>query len=297
MLRMPVRHFVQLLCLSAVWGASFPLIRVAAPEFGAVPMACLRCTLAAVVLSGLMHLNRLAWPARSHWPTLAAVSVLTVVAPFVLFNWAGMVLPAGYSAVLNATAPMFGVLAGWQMAGERLTWRKIAGCICGLAGVSLLVGLGPVPLDWRTLGAVLACVAASAAYGVGAVLMKRSATLHEPQPASSAIHVVGAAGLLLPAVVAGLPDTDVPARAIGALLILGAFTSGLMYLISMRLLKEIPASAATSPAFMIPMFGIAWGAAFLGEPVTLGIVPGVALVLAAAAMVTGFRPLAWLLRR
>lgn len=294
---MQTRHFAQLLCLSAVWGASFPLIRVAAPEFGAVPMACLRCALAAVVLTALMRVTRQDWPAREHWRTLAAVSALTVVMPFVLFNAAGMVLPSGYSAVLNATAPMFGVLAGWQMAGERLTWRKVIGCVCGLLGVSLLVGLGPVPLDWRTFWAVVACVVASAAYGVGAVLMKRAATRHAPLPASSAVHVVGAAGLLLPALAIGLPDAQVPVSAMLALLLLGGFTSGLMYWISMRLLTEIPASAATSPAFMIPMFGIAWGAMFLDEPLTLSLVPGVALVLAAAAMVTGFRPLAWLMRR
>jgi drug/metabolite transporter (DMT)-like permease len=64
-----------------------------------------------------------------------------------------------------------------------------------------------------------------------------------------------------------------------------------MYWLSMRLMREIPASAATSSAFMIPMFGVSWGALFLGEPVTPGMLPGVALVLAACALVTGFNPL------
>ncbi|MCD6078639.1 MAG: putative rane protein, partial [Ramlibacter sp.] len=48
---------------------------------------------------------------------------------------------------------------------------------------------------------------------------------------------------------------------------------------------------------MIPMFGVSWGALFLGEPVTAGMVPGVALVLAACALVTGFNPLRLLARR
>lgn len=58
----------------------------------------------------------------------------------------------------------------------------------------------------------------------------------------------------------------------------------------MRLMREIPASAATSSAFLIPMFGVTWGGLFLGEPFTLGMVPGVALVLVACALVTGFNP-------
>jgi drug/metabolite transporter (DMT)-like permease len=287
---MQSRHFLQLLFLSAVWGASFPLIRIAAPAFGPLPMACLRCALAAVVLSALMRFTRQAWPARRHWPAITVLSVLTVVAPFVLFNWAGLVIPAGYSAVLNATAPLFGVIAGALFERERLTGRKLLGCAAGLAGVALLVRLGPVTPDWRVILAVLACTAASAAYGFGAILMKRATMAHDALPASAVVHVAGALVLLLPAAAAA-PSVELRQDALLALAVLGTFTSGFMYWLSMRLMREIPASAATSSAFMIPMFGVSWGALFLHEPVTAGMLPGVALVLVACALVTGFNPL------
>jgi drug/metabolite transporter (DMT)-like permease len=287
---MHARHFVQLVFLSAVWGASFPLIRVAAPAFGPVPMACLRCLLAAGVLALLMRLTRQAWPARAHWKALTLLALLTVVAPFLLFNWAGLVLPAGYSAVLNATAPLFGVVAGALFAEERLTGRKLAGCAIGLGGVALLVRLGPVAPDWPVVLGVLACVTASAAYGFGAVLMKRATMAHEPLPASAAVHVAAALVLLLPAAAAA-PAVQFRTEAVIALAVLGMITSGFMYLLSMRLMREISASAATSSAFMIPMFGVTWGGLFLGEPFTPGMVPGVALVLVACALVTGFNPM------
>ncbi|WBY02527.1 DMT family transporter [Ramlibacter tataouinensis] len=286
---MHARHFLQLLLLSAVWGASFPLIRIAAPAFGPWPMACLRCALAAVVLALLMRVMGLRWPDRAHWRALAVLSTLTVAAPFVLFNWAGLVIPAGYSALLNATAPLFGVVAGAAFGDERLTGRKLAGCAVGLGGVALLVQLGPVQVDLPVLLAVLACVAASASYGFGAILMKRASLLHDPLPASAAVHVAGALLLLLPAGAAA-PNVRITPGAVAALAVLGIFTSGFMYWISMRLMREIPASAATSSAFMIPMFGVSWGALFLGEPVTAGMLPGVALVLLACALVTGFNP-------
>jgi drug/metabolite transporter (DMT)-like permease len=287
---MHARHFAQLVFLSAVWGASFPLIRIAAPAFGPVPMACLRCALAAAVLGLLMRFTRKTWPARVHWRSITVLALLTLVAPFILFNWAGLVLPAGYSAVLNATAPLFGVIAGAVFGEERLTLRRLAGCAVGLAGVALLVRLGPVEPDWPVLLAVLACITASAAYGFGAIFMKRATMAHQPLPASAAVHIAGALVLLLPAAVAA-PAVQVRMDAVVALLVLGTLTSGFMYWISMRLMREIPASAATSSAFMIPMFGVTWGALFLGEPVTPGMVPGVALVLLACALVTGFNPL------
>jgi drug/metabolite transporter (DMT)-like permease len=48
--------------------------------------------------------------------------------------------------------------------------------------------------------------------------------------------------------------------------------------------------AATSAAFMIPLFGVGWGALLLREPVTWGMLPGCVLVLAATALITGFNP-------
>jgi drug/metabolite transporter (DMT)-like permease len=287
---MRARHFAQLVFLSAVWGASFPLIRIAVPAFGPLPMACLRCALAAVVLTALMRFTGQRWPARAHWKSMALLSLLTVAAPFVLFNGAGLVLPAGYSAVLNATAPLFGVLAGALFGEERLTGRKLAGCAAGLAGVALLVRLGPVAIAPPVMLAVLACVLASACYGFGSILMKRATLTHDPLPASAAVHVAAALLLLLPAATTA-PAIQLRTDAVIALAVLGAITSGFMYWISMRLMREIPASAATSSAFMIPLFGVTWGGLFLGEPFTPGMVPGVALVLVACALVTGFNPL------
>jgi drug/metabolite transporter (DMT)-like permease len=289
---MQPRHFLQLVFLSAVWGASFPMIRIAAPAFGPLVMACVRCALAAAVLAVLMRLARQHWPLRAQWGALTVLSLLTVVAPFVLFNWAGLVLPAGYSAVLNATAPLFGVfgvVAGALVGEERLTLRKLAGCAAGIAGVALLVRLGPVQPDARVVLAVLACVAASASYGFGAILMKRATRVHHPLPASAAVHAAGAVVLLLPAA-SGAGAVQLRTDALLAIAVLGMVTSGFMYWISMRLMREISASAATSSAFMIPMFGVTWGGLFLGEPFTPGMLPGVALVLVACALVTGFNP-------
>lgn len=284
------RQFTQLVLLSAVWGGSFPLIRIAAPAFGPIPMACLRCTLAALVLSAILRGTRQAWPARAHWRSLTGLGILTLVVPFVLYNWAGLVLPAGYSAVLNATAPMFGVLAGVLLANERFTPSKLLGCVLGLLGVALLLRLGPVNPDQHVVLAALACVVAAACYGFGAIFMKRATLAHQALPASAVVHLSSAL-VLLPAAVLTAPAHPIGMPAILALLVLGGVTSGFTYWISMRLMRDIPASASTSSAFLIPLFGVTWGALFLGEPLTPGLLPGVLLILFASALLTGFNPL------
>ena len=286
---MKTRHFLQLISLSALWGASFPLLRIASPLLGPWVVAGMRCLLAAVVLSILMFALREKWPAPATWPRLALLSVLTVVTPFVLFNLAALVIPAGYSSVLNATSPLFGVLGAAAVGEEKLTGRRLFGCVLGFAGVALLVQLGPVAVTQQVIWAALGCLAAAASYGLGAILMKRATLTHAPLPASAAVHIAAAAILLVPMGVAA-PAAQVTTAAVLAVAMIGIVTSGFMYWVSMRLMREIPASAATSAAFMIPLFGVTWGAMFLGEKVTLAMLPGCLLVLAATALITGFNP-------
>ena len=286
---MQTRHFAQLIAMSALWGASFPLLRIASPALGPWVVAAGRCLLAAVVLTVLMRALNESWPAAKAWPRLALLSILTVVTPFVLFNWAALVIPAGYMAVLNATSPLFGVLGAAAAGEERLTVKRLLGCAVGFAGVALLVQLGPVAVTGKVMLAALACTVAAASYGVGAIFMKRATLAHAPLPASAAVHVAAALILVIPGGVA-LPSAQPTSGALMAVAVLGIVTSGFMYWISMRLMREIPASAATSAAFMIPLFGVTLGGMLLGEPVTASMLPGCVLVLVATALITGFNP-------
>ena len=286
---MQTRHFAQLIAMSALWGASFPLLRIASPALGPWVVAAGRCLLAAVVLTVLMRALNESWPAAKAWPRLALLSILTVVTPFVLFNWAALVIPAGYMAVLNATSPLFGVLGAAAAGEERLTVKRLLGCAVGFAGVALLVQLGPVAVTGKVMLAALACTVAAASYGVGAIFMKRATLAHAPLPASAAVHVAAALILVIPGGVA-LPSAQPTSGALLAVAVLGIVTSGFMYWISMRLMREIPASAATSAAFMIPLFGVTLGGMLLGEPVTASMLPGCVLVLVATALITGFNP-------
>lgn len=143
------------------------------------------------------------WSPRSSWPGLALLSLLSVVIPFVLFNWAALVIPSGYSAVPNAMAPLFGVLAAALAGEERLTPKRLLGCAVGFAGVALLVQLGPVAVTPSVVLATLACVAASASYGVGAILMKRATITYSPLPASAVVHIAGSVMLSATALITG----------------------------------------------------------------------------------------------
>ena len=140
---MRTRHFFQLVGLSALWGASFLFIRLASPVLGPAVMAESRVALASITLAIFMVALRHRW-SLVHWRELAWIALLSVALPFLLFAWAALKLPAGYSALLNSTAVLFACLASAWLGEDRLNGRKWLGCLCWFAGVGAIVRLGPV---------------------------------------------------------------------------------------------------------------------------------------------------------
>jgi len=283
------RHFLQILLLSALWGASFMFLRLASPALGPWVLAGLRVALATLTLALLMRALRHDWP-WGHWRELLLLGALTVAAPFLLFSWAALHLPAGYSALLNTTAVLFGTLSAAWMKEDTLTVRKLLGCLLGFAGVGLIVRLGPIQPTSLTLLAAMACTAAAACYGLASPLMKRATKHLQPLAIAAGIHAVSLL-VLLPGTVWMLPQAQFSAVALGSVLLLGVVTSGLAYWMHLRLIRQVSPVAAMSPVFLIPVFGVTWGHVFLGEALSPGIFAGGALVLMATALVTGFNPM------
>lgn len=288
-LPMKSKYFFQLLALSSLWGASFLFIRIASPVFGPQVLALLRVALATMTLAVLMQLMRQRWTWQ-HWRSLAAIGALSVAAPFLLFAWAGLNLPAGYSALLNSTAVIFGMFASARMGEDRITFKKLLGCACGFAGVALIVSLGPVEPSFKVVMAVLACVLASACYGFSAPLTKRAVGHMQPLQIAAGIHALSLL-MLLPGAAYALPEARFAWPALAAVAVMGVVTSGLAYWAHLRIMRHVTPVAAMSPIFMVPVFGVLWGHLFLGEELGHGMLAGGSLVLLASALITGFNPL------
>ena len=72
---MRTRHLLQLVLLSALWGASFLFIRIASPALGPHVAAALRIGLATLTLVAIMRATREPWPWR-HILVLQATQIL-----------------------------------------------------------------------------------------------------------------------------------------------------------------------------------------------------------------------------
>ncbi|RKP52175.1 DMT family transporter [Trinickia fusca] len=294
---MKTRHVVQLLVLAALWGASFLFIRVGVAEFGVAPLMALRVTIGSAFL--LVMLITRGSP-RAAFATLGKravplfiVGVLNSAAPFCLFAFAELTLSAGATSVINATTPLWGALVAYVWLGDRLTALRTLGMALGFAGVVTLVwdqvasahgALAPAPAT--TALAAAAAMGAALLYGIAANYTKRHLTGVDALTIATG-SMLGSSLALVPFAIATWPAGHISAYAWGSVLGLGIACTGVAYLIYFHLLNVAGPARAMTVTFVVPVFGILWGAMFLHEQVSLVMLEGCSIVLVGTALATG----------
>ncbi|AOZ51049.1 DMT family transporter [Chromobacterium vaccinii] len=282
------REFAWLALLAALWGGSFLFMRVAAPAFGPLPLIALRVGLAACLLLPLL-LWRGQWKLwRGHWLPIAVVGVFFTAFPFSLIAWAQLSLSAGMASVLNATTPLMTALWAWPLAGERLSSRRAAGLVLGLAGVLALLDGHGARFEVRSLAPVLAMLGATASYGWAGHMARRWLPGMPPLVTACGGLASGAL-LMLPLAWHDWPASQPPQKAWIALALLAVFCTALAYLIFYRLINRLGATRASGVTYLVPVFGVLWGALFLGETIGAAMLLGAALILAGVLALNGRR--------
>ena len=283
---MSFADLAKLVFLSAIWGGSFIFLRVAAPEAGPLLTATLRTTLAGLALVAFAAATRVKMDWRANLKPFAVVGLFAVVIPFSCFSFAALHLPAAHSAVLNATAPLFGAVFSMIWLAEKLTMQKLAGLLLGIAGVAVLVGAGSVALNATTLAAVAACLAAAAAYALSSIIVKKTGHPDGIHPiAMTAGSMVLGSVVMLPTVPFSLPPAVPSAAALACILAMALLSSGLAQALFIPLIVKVGPTRAMSASFLIPLFSMLWAFLFLHESVGMSTLAGGAVVLVAMGLV------------
>ena len=291
------RDLLELCVLALLWGSAYLFIRAAVPEFGPVPLIALRLGLSALVLAPLLVLGAgggtlrralRAGPADRRRP-LVVQGVLLSALPFVLLAWASLSLTAGLTSILNATAPLFAAIVAHLWLAERIGPLRAAGLAIGFAGVGLLAWGDAGFRDGGGVGALLAVLVASMLWGIGGHYTRVRLTGLDPIALSVATLTVSATALA-PLAAATWPATPPSARAWAELAFLGIASSGLGFLLYYRLLRNVGAVRATSVTLLNPPVSMIGGALYLGEPITLRMVAGAAVILAGTGLALGLYP-------
>lgn len=281
---MKLSDYVRLLVLAAIWGASFLFMRIAAPVLGALPTAFFRVLLGAIGLAVILAVLKTRIDFKGKLKPTMVLGVINSGIPFLMYSVAALLLPAGYSAIFNATTPLMGVLIGSMFFSDSLTPKKAAGVLIGLMGITLLTTTGPVTLSSTVVMGALACLVATSCYGAAGFLTKKWVADKGGLDAKLVAFgsQIGATLFLVPFF--GISATVNPPLSWGdstvwlALAAVGFICTACAYILYFRLIADIGPVRSLTVTFLIPPFGVLWGVMFLDEHLSIAHLYGGGLI-------------------
>ena len=282
--------WVLLLSLSVVWGGSFFFAEVALTALPPFTIVLARLSVGAAGLWLFVALTRTTMPSDgATWRDLAVMGLLNNALPFSLIVSGQVWITGGLASVLNATTPIFSVVAAHLLTeDEKMTPNRFAGVVLGFLGVVVLVGpsvLGQI--TGHTLGSA-AVLAAAVSYAAAGLWGRRLRRL--PPVAAAAGQVTCSTLMMLP--VAALKERPwnlaAPSLAVwGSLAGIGLLSTTLAYVLFFAIIRRAGGSNVMLVTLMIPPSAILLGVTILDEPVSTEQIAGMALIAAALLTIDG----------
>jgi drug/metabolite transporter (DMT)-like permease len=259
--------------MCVVWGIPYLLIKVAVGGVAFPVVVFARTGLGAAVLlpaaawyglrseSGRAGLELL----RRRWRPVLAFAVLEIIGPFGLLSHAEEHLPSSLAGLLIAAVPIIGVAIARLTGGtERLSPRRWAGLVIGLAGVAVLAA---PHLTGGSAWPVAQVLLVAVGYASAPLVASRKLADVPTLPMTAACLSL-AALVYAPAAIATWPRRMPSASVLGALAGLGLICTALAFLIFLALIRAAGTSRAMTFTYVNPAVAVAAGVAVLGEPFT-----------------------------
>lgn len=292
------KNFLLLLVLAALWGPSFLFIKIAVAEVPPLTIVLGRVGIGGLLLYGILRLQgRNLPPLGRVWLHFAFAAIVQNAIPFLLFGWGEQYIDSALAAILNGTTPLFTLLLAHMFTSDdRLTPTKTLGTFIGFSGLALLIGPSLLGGVKATTWGLIAVAVASLCYGIAIVYGRRNLRGLPPLVAPTA-QLLLAALFVLPLSLVLEQPFNLPAPswpALGSLLALGAFGTGLAFVVYYRIMEQTSATYVSMVTYLVPVFGVILGVVILNEQLGWNAYLGCALILLGVMIVNGvFRLAVW----
>jgi drug/metabolite transporter (DMT)-like permease len=278
--------------LSILWGGAFLLIEIGMRSYPPNSLVFMRLALAVPPMLIVMWIMGVPLPRDvASWWRLFVVGILNCALPFMLFFWGQKSLDSGYASILNATTPLWGVIATHFMTtDEKLTPTRIFGVIMGLAGIIVMIGPNALQGLSGNLLAQAACLVSTVFYSFAAIYGRRLSTSGMAPIAIATGQTAAAALFMLPVVLLVDQPWTMAAPSLKSTLAgitLALFSTALAYILYFRLIERAGASNAQLVAFLMPVLAVTLGIMVLGEKLSGGQLAGAALIFAGLVILDG----------
>ena len=275
------RNLILFLLAGFLWGIPYLFIRVAVdPDNGFSPaiVVFIRVFIGALILIPISIYDKSLFVAIKGWKYIAVYALFEMVIPWILIGTAEQSISSGLAGLLVASVPIFSTIIA-SIYGDKSVWhpRRFFGMAIGFLGVFLLVGIESFTGSSDPI-AIFMMLGASVGYAYAVIYITRKM----PGVSGVAINAIAMAMTALfysPALFLLWPDHKISLSATYSVIALGIFSTGIAFAVFFTVMAEIGPTRASLVTYMNTAFAVVLGVLILSEPLTIGIIVGLPLVL------------------
>ncbi|MCJ8011953.1 DMT family transporter [Paenibacillus sp. KQZ6P-2] len=286
---MKKNSYLLLIGISLIWGSQFFLVNLVIGSIPPVTLAAAKALIGAATLA-LLHVFSGKRTQHSEtkppWRSFLWIGLLEAVVPFILIGWGQQTVSSSMASILMGTIPIFTILfVKLFVPGETISGAQWLSAIIGMVGIGILFvpDLGS-SLHGGSMAGDLALLGASVSFAGSLILIKR---LPPIAPILAMRNVLFAASVILVPLALLLEDpfhVVLTRQQILAVVILGSFHAGIVYMLYNVLIQRAGATFASFNNYLVPPIGIILGVSVLGDELTWNAAVGLVVILLSLAV-------------
>jgi len=263
------------------WGYSWVLMKMGLGYAEPFTFAAWRCAIGGVAMIIFVRVKSIEWPKLEKLPDYLMIAIFQTTLMFGLMLYGMKYVTAGKTSVLLYTMPIWTIFLVHFYLKERLNRGKWLGVALGTIGIVCILGWDTlVHQNSEILFGELLIIGGAISWAVSNIWVKKRMGGENIYMVSSLQLSIGAIGLALLAIpTEGILNIEWNAHSIYILLFTGLIASAVDFTIWFYLLKNLDIKITTFSSMLVPVFGLIFDWAILGNRLDGGVIVGGAVIL------------------
>jgi drug/metabolite transporter (DMT)-like permease len=276
-----LKDIFLLVLLGAIWGSSFFNIKIATYSYEPYTLALIRVILATFTMLIVSFIYKIKIYAFSrNWKIYALVGVCNITIPFSLIAIGTNKIDSYLAAMLMSTTPITGsILAHFFTKNEKITFLKSTGIVLGFSGI-LLLFFDKLIINESNYLFVLIILLGSTFYSISGIMILKKLKKSGNINVTTSTLIWSVITLLPLSFVFEDPFKSNPTlESTLSLIYLGVVATGFAWWLRFKILSKNGIVFQTQVAYLIPIFGVIFGALILDEQITWKVLASLIIIM------------------
>jgi len=270
-----------LVLLGAIWGSSFFNIKIATYSYEPYTLALIRVVLATVPMLAVAYFYKIKIQAFSkNWKVYALVGFCNLTIPFSLIAIGTNKIDSYLAAMLMSTTPITGsILAHFFIKEEKITLLKSLGIILGFSGI-LLLFFDKLIINESNYLFVLLIILGSTFYSISGIIILKKLKKSGNVNVTTSTLIWAVISLLPLSFILEEPFKSTPTlESTLSLIYLGVVATSFAWWLRFKILSKNGIVFQTQVTYLIPIFGVIFGALILDEQITWKVLVSLVIIM------------------